>query len=75
MAGGLAQKRQPCARSSDKDGRPGIYRRALRLLEDGTVQTSEMLTHRYRELGQLDQALGDDPNQPGYLKGVFQIGN
>ena len=57
----------------DADGRPEIYRRALQLLEDGTVEVCELLTHRYNDLGQLDHALGVDPGSTGYLKGVFEI--
>ena len=61
--------------SIDADGRPEIYRRALNMLEESTVDVSELLTHRYHELGQLNRALGFDPGSTGYLKGVFEIGN
>ena len=57
----------------DPDGRPAVYRRALQYLEDGVVDTSQLFTHRYEEWNLLNQALGSDPETPGYLKGVFLV--
>ena len=54
----------------DPDGRPSVYRRALRLLESGSVSVEALVTHTYRGLGEVARAFGSDPADPGYVKGV-----
>lgn len=54
----------------DASGRPTIYRRALRLLEDGTIETAPWLTDRYHGLARAADAFGADHLRPGYMKGV-----
>lgn len=54
----------------DADGRPSVYRRALRLVEEGRVSVEALLTHTYRGLGEVARAFGTDPVAPGYVKGV-----
>jgi L-iditol 2-dehydrogenase len=58
----------------DADGRPSVYRRALRSIEQGTVDVSRLVTHRYRGLESLPRAFGGDHAQPGYVKGVALLG-
>ena len=55
----------------DPDGRPAIYREALDAIERGRVHVHDLITHRYNSLDQLDDALGSDPTDAKYLKGVF----
>lgn len=56
----------------DADGRPTVYRRALRLLEEETIRVHDLVTHRYRRLEDLPAAFaGDDRRAPGYVKGVW----
>ena len=55
----------------DSDGRPAIYRQALKAIEDGHIRANGLITHRYTTLEQLDCALGSDPTKANYLKGVL----
>ena len=55
----------------DSNGRPTIYRTALEAIEDGRVSVEGLITHRYEALEELDRALGTDPNEAVYLKGVL----
>ncbi|RPG14061.1 MAG: hypothetical protein CBB69_012470 [Phycisphaera sp. TMED9] len=55
----------------DPDGRPGLYRECLGHLQSGRIDVQDLITHRYDELEQLEQALGVDPREPDYLKGVL----
>jgi L-iditol 2-dehydrogenase len=52
------------------DGRPEVYRRALRLIEAGTVDAAALVTHRYRGLDSVPQAFSGEHHRPGYVKGV-----
>lgn len=54
----------------DPDGRPSIYRRSLRLIEDGTVDVARIASHRYEGLERVSEAFGGDHAQPGYVKGI-----
>ena len=54
----------------DEDGRPSIYRRALRMIEQGTINAETFLTHRYDGLERLQEVLEKDMSGAGYLKGV-----
>lgn len=56
----------------DEDGRPSVYRRALRLIEDGTIDVAHLVTHRYTRLEEMPDAFaGADRHDPGYVKGVL----
>ena len=57
----------------DKDGRPMVYRRALHLLEQGTVEVAPLLTHRYRSLDEVKGAFDEDFSRPEYTKGVVEL--
>jgi L-iditol 2-dehydrogenase len=54
----------------DSEGRPVTYRRALDLLEKGTVDVAPLITHRYSSLEQVPAAFAGDHRQADYVKGV-----
>ncbi len=54
----------------DADGRPSVYRRALALLADGSVQVERLLTHRYRGLHEVPRAFAGAHANADYVKGV-----
>jgi threonine dehydrogenase-like Zn-dependent dehydrogenase len=54
----------------DTDGRPIVYREALRLLESGRVRVAPFITHRYHSLDAVPGAFGGAHREPGYVKGV-----
>lgn len=56
----------------DADGRPTVYRRALRLIEDATIDVAPLVTHRYSRLEQMPEAFaGADRHDAGYVKGAL----
>jgi L-iditol 2-dehydrogenase len=57
----------------DDDGRPIIYRRALRLIEEGAVDVSSLITHRYRALASVSEVFADGHAAPEYIKGVVLV--
>ena len=54
----------------DPDGRPSVYRQALRLLESGRISVQPFITDRYRSLDAVPEAFGGAHRRPGYVKGV-----
>ena len=56
----------------DEDGRPSVYRRALRLLERSEVEVAPFISHRYCSLEDVNRAFTDDFRQPDYIKGVVE---
>jgi L-iditol 2-dehydrogenase len=54
----------------EADDRPSTYLRALRLIEDGTIDVASLITHRYRSLAAVPGAFAGDHEHPDYLKGV-----
>jgi len=57
----------------DENCRPAVYRRALQLLERGTVDVAPLLSHRYHTLGQVKHAFDQDFARPEYIKGVVEL--
>lgn len=55
----------------DADGRPALYRECLGHLQSGRIDVRDLITHRYTDLEHLGRALGVDPTEPDYLKGVL----
>ena len=55
----------------DSGGRPLTYLHALQLLEDGTIDVTPLITHRYRSLDDLPRAFAGEHRQPDYVKGVL----
>ena len=58
----------------EKDGRPSVYARALRLIEEKQVEVASLITHRYRSLEAIQDALAKDIHEADYIKGVVEIG-
>jgi len=54
----------------DADGRPSVYRRALRWIEEGRIDVASLITHRYRGLDAVPGAFLGDHRLPGYVKGL-----
>jgi len=57
----------------ESDGRPSIYSRALRLIEEQTIEVAPIITHRYTSLDAVQGALEKDMRAPNYLKGVVTL--
>ncbi|MFT6082442.1 MAG: L-iditol 2-dehydrogenase [Planctomycetota bacterium] len=54
----------------DDDGRPTIYRDALRMLERGEIQVDGMLTHQYPGLSKIPDAFTGAHQDSDYIKGI-----
>ena len=54
----------------DADGRPAVYRRALHLIEDKTINVAALISHRYSSLESVQEALQSGIHAPDYIKGV-----
>jgi threonine dehydrogenase-like Zn-dependent dehydrogenase len=59
----------------EKDGRPSVYARALRWIEEGKVKVAPLITHRYSSLDSVAGALSTDMYTPEYVKGVVVLSN
>lgn len=57
----------------EADGRPTTYARALRLLEEGTIEVAPIISHRYDALDRVPAALTHDYRDPSYVKGVVTL--
>ena len=59
----------------DRDGRPSVYRQALRLIEQKQIQVRPLITHRYKALEDVESALSEDMHKKDYVKGVVVLGD
>jgi L-iditol 2-dehydrogenase len=57
----------------EKDGRPSVYVRALRLIEQGQIAVAPFITHRYTSLNDVQGALSNGMYAPDYVKGVVTL--
>jgi L-iditol 2-dehydrogenase len=57
----------------DEAGRPLTYERALRLVEEGTIDVGSLITHRYSALESVPDAFAGDHRLPDYVKGVVLL--
>jgi threonine dehydrogenase-like Zn-dependent dehydrogenase len=57
----------------EKDGRPSVYVRALRLIEQGQIAVAPFITHRYTSLNDVQDALSKGMYAPDYVKGVVTL--
>jgi L-iditol 2-dehydrogenase len=57
----------------EADGRPSVYTRSLRLIEEHRIDVSSLVTHRYDSLDSVESALTNDMHQPDYIKGVVTL--
>jgi L-iditol 2-dehydrogenase len=55
------------------DGRPAVYSRSLKLIEQKQIDVKSFITHRYTSLGDVERAIANDMNEPGYVKGVVVV--
>jgi L-iditol 2-dehydrogenase len=58
----------------DEDGRPTVYRRALRLIEQKAVEVAPIITHRYGALEDIGRVFDEEFFRPDYVKGVVELG-
>jgi L-iditol 2-dehydrogenase len=58
----------------EKDGRPSVYARGLRLIEKGDIQVAPFITHRYKSLEDVQGALSGGMSAPDFVKGVVVLG-
>lgn len=54
----------------EKDGRPAVYTRALQLIEQSRIDIAPLITHRYTNFADVEQALSNDIHSADYIKGV-----
>ncbi len=57
----------------EADGRPSVYARALDLIEQQRVSVSPLITHEYRSLNDVPNALSVDIHADAYVKGVVVL--
>ena len=57
----------------DIDGRPVMYRRSLKLIEDQEINVRSMISHKYQSLEDVETALTKDINAEDYVKGVVVL--
>ena len=58
----------------DEDGRPTVYREALRLIEEGVIDVAPLVTHLYGGFDEVPRAFAEGHRQPEYVKGVALLG-
>lgn len=58
----------------DADGRPSIYRQALKLIEQKQIDVQSLITHRYKSLADVETALSKEMYSDDYVKGVVVLG-
>lgn len=57
----------------EADGRPAIYRRALRLIEQRSIEVSPIISHSYTSLDAVQGALSNEMKLADYVKGVVTL--
>ncbi len=57
----------------EKDGKPSVYTRGLRMIEKGEIAVAPFITHRYISLEQVQGALSSGMNATDYVKGVVVL--
>ncbi len=57
----------------EKDGRPSVYTRGLRMIENGEIEIAPFITHRYTNLDQVQGALTNGMGAADYVKGVVVL--
>jgi len=58
----------------DPDGNPSTYRAAMQAIDDGRIHVNPLISHRYQQLVELQQAFAEDFRSPEYIKGIFVRG-
>jgi len=57
----------------EADGRPSVYARALKLIEQKQIEVAPLITHEYKSLDDVQQALSIDIHAANYVKGVLVL--
>lgn len=57
----------------EADGRPSVYARALKLIEQKQIDVAPLITHEYKSLDDVQQALSIDIHAANYVKGVVVL--
>jgi threonine dehydrogenase-like Zn-dependent dehydrogenase len=57
----------------ETDGKPSVYTRALRLIEDREMEVAPFITHRFLSLDDVQSALSAGMHRPDYVKGVVVL--
>lgn len=57
----------------EADGRPSVYARALKLIEQKQIDVAPLITHEYTSLDDVQQALSIDIRGSNYVKGVVVL--
>jgi L-iditol 2-dehydrogenase len=57
----------------ESDGRPSVYVRALKLIEQKQIDIEPLITHRYTSFGDVEKALSSDIHTDDYVKGVVVL--
>ncbi len=55
----------------DSDGNPSTYRTAMQAIHEGRIEVNPLISHRYRQLADLQQAFEQDFRRPEYIKGIL----
>jgi threonine dehydrogenase-like Zn-dependent dehydrogenase len=55
----------------DSDGTPSTHAAAMQALHDGKIDVNPLISHRYQQLVQLQQAFVEDFRRPEYIKGIL----
>jgi hypothetical protein len=46
----------------------------MQAIDDGRIQVNPLISHRYQQLVELQQAFAEDFRSPEYIKGIFVRG-
>lgn len=57
----------------ESDGRPSVYTRALKLIEQRQIDIAPLITHRYTSFADVEKALSTDIHDRDYVKGVVVL--
>jgi threonine dehydrogenase-like Zn-dependent dehydrogenase len=57
----------------ERDGRPSVYTRALKLIEQHRVDVRGLITHEYDSFDDVEVALSSEMNGEGYVKGIVVL--
>jgi len=55
------------------DGRPSVYARSLKLIEQNKICVEPFITHKYSTLSEVESALTSDMQSHDYIKGVVSF--
>lgn len=57
----------------EADGRPSVFRRSLKLIEENRIEVKSMITNIYNSFEQVEMALSHDMFTAQYMKGVVAL--